>query len=489
MGIIRNDKNAYRRDGWPQLLCSFFGFLLTSASFAGTWEVNPQFTAQEVYSDNIELAPAESAESDFVTELTPAIALRGRGTRYSVDLDYGLQGLIYAEDSGRNVILNLLTGNGQVELVRDHGFVDFTANYGPQNTGTQGIVAFDNISDVDRTNVLSYSVTPNWVQEFRNYAVATAGYTYDALESNNEDDIADSDAHTINANIHNGSHFTTWLWSVDYLERYESDETVDDATRFRNVTGRVDYFFLPHWAVIGALGYDDNRYDTTLDQDTSGVLWGIGAKWAPGRQTSFELIGGERFFGQAFSARAQHTGRRFRLVGSYAEEPTTTRATILQNTIFPVLDPFGQPIIDPTTGQPQQLDVTVPVQTTEVLISKTLNAVLGYTGRFHDFLLGFDHVNRDYQLTEDTEEVSAANAAWTWRFTPRTRSLLSFRWIDEDLRGGDESRYIVVDFALTRQLGRNLEASIGARHLDRNTTGDLTEYDENRAFVMLVKTF
>jgi uncharacterized protein (PEP-CTERM system associated) len=488
MDTIRNDGGkAENLKPSARPLCLFLGLLSAQVAFAAAWEINPQVTVQEVYSDNIELAPDGAEEDDFVTELTPALALEGRGMRYRVNLDYGLQGLIYANDSGRNDINHLLTGDGQLEVFRDHGFVNFGVNYSPQNTSDRGVVALDNINDTDRADVLTYSITPNWVHQFGNFAVANVGYTYDDLISNS-DAIEDSQAHTVTANIHNGSHFSTWRWSLDYLEQHV-DEGFDDTTRFRNVTGRADYFFTPHWAVIGQLGYDDNSFDTLDDDDPTGVLWGVGLKWSPGRQTTFEVIGGDRFYGEAFSATAQHTGRRFRMVANYIEQPTTVRSTFLQTTAFPVLDPFGQPIIDPVTGQPQQLNVLVPVETGEVLITKSLNAVLGYTGRYHDFEVGVDRSELDYQLTGDTEDYLGTNAAWTWRFTPRSRSRLGFQWIDQEFRTGEESEFIVVDFALTRQFGRTLEASIGARYLDRDTTGTIPAYQENRAFLLLVKTF
>jgi uncharacterized protein (PEP-CTERM system associated) len=455
--------------------------------YAAAWEINPQVTVQEVYSDNIELAPEGAEEDDFVTELTPAVALEGRGMRYRVNLDYGLQGLIYANDSSRNRINNLLTGDGQLEVFRDHGFIDFGVNYGPQNVGNVGTVALDNISAVNRANVLAYSVTPNWVHQFGNFAVANVGYTYDEVLSSS-DDLTDSNAHTVTGNIHNGSHFEKWLWSLDYLEQYVNDDAFDDTIRFRNVTGRTDYYFTPHWAAIGQLGYDDDDFNS-VDDDTSGVLWGVGLRWAPRRQTSIEVIGGERFFGRAFSAQAEHTSRRLRMVASYSEEPTTVRTTVLRNTAFPVLDPFGQPIINPVTGQPQQLNVLTPVETGEVVLNKVVNVFAAYTGRQHDFELGFNRYELEYQLTGDTEESMGPNAAWTWRFTPRSRSRLGIQYIDEEFRTGDESQYTIVDLALTRRFGRTLEASIGGRYFNRDSTGAVPEYQENRAFLLLVKTF
>lgn len=487
MDITHNDKNGRIKIlSWRVLLCLPCLFA-SQTVLARDWEFNPQVTMQELYSSNIELASDGAEQHDFVTELTPALAIRGRGARYRANINYALQGLIYEEDSGRNDINHLLTGTGELEFLRDHGFINMGINYSPQNTSNNGIIALDNISVTPRPRILTYNIGPSWRQEFGNFALGSIGYSFDQVITDTAG-LADSTAHTVTGNIHSGPHFTDWNWRLNALEQYVDESDADNVVRFRNVTGRADYYFVPHWAVIGQLGYDDNRF-SSADTDTSGVLWGTGLKWSPARETSFEVIGGERFFGRAFSARAEHTGRRFRFLGSYTEEPTTTRATLLRNTTFALVDAFGQPIIDPNTGQPQTLSAIVPVQTAEVLISRIFDSVFGYTGRFHDFDFRFAHENRDFQSTGDNERVLTATAAWRWRFTPRTSSRIAFSWIDEDLRAQGNGRFAVLDFAITRQFGRGLEATLGGRYLDRVTSGLLPEYDETRAFLMLVKTF
>lgn len=485
MDITHNERRVRYLTQWSKFVC-LSALAVSQAAWAG-WDLYPQVTVQEVYSDNIELAPSGAEQGDFVTELTPAVSVRGRGMRYRTDINYAMQGLIYSDDTGRNDINHLLTGDGQLEWFRDHGFLDFAIDNGPQNIGVNGVTPIDNISVAERPDILNYSITPNWRQEFGNFALGTIGYTYDQVLTSS-DALAESVEHTVRGNLHSGPHYTDWRWSLDALEQYIDDADADEVIRFRNVTGRGDYYLNPHWAVIGQLGYDDNRFGD-FGNDEDGVLWGVGLHWSPSRQTAFEVIGGDRFYGRAFSASAEHTGRRFRMLANYAETPTTARAVLLRNTTFAVVDAFGQPVVNPATGQPQTLDVAVPVQTAEVLISRLFDSAIAYTGRYHDFEVGVAHEDRDYQATGDTEEVLTARAAWVWRFTPRTRSRIAFRWTDETDRVNNDSQFGVLDFALTRTFGRTLEASLGGRYLNRDTTGTLPEYDETRAFLQLVKTF
>jgi uncharacterized protein (PEP-CTERM system associated) len=465
-------------------VCSL-SYVWSSGVLAGAWEFNPQITVQEVFSDNIELAPSGAEDSDFVTELTPTLNVEGRDTRYTLDLNYALQGLIYAGDSDRNNLNHLLGGATTVELIRDHGFLDATANYGPRNISSTGVIGVDNISVTDQVNIFDYAITPRWTQPFRNYAVANLSYTHDQVLSSS-DELADTTGDTIRANVHSSNHFTTWLWSVEHFEQYIDTEGDPTTIRFRNSRGRLDYLFTPHWGVIGQLGYDDNDFDAA--DEPNGILWGVGMRWMPSRRTSMEVIGGERFFGRTFSASAVHTGRRFRLRGAYTEEPTVTRYSLLDSVIFPTLDPFGQPIVSPIVT-PGDLSLTTPNQVSEVLVTKALTLAAEYIGNYHDFEVGVGHDDRDYQFTGDTEEVMSVDGTWTWRFTPRTRSALRLRYVDEEFRDASESQYYLVDFVLTRNIGRTLEASLGARHLTRDGEGAVDEYDENRVFLLLVKYF
>jgi uncharacterized protein (PEP-CTERM system associated) len=485
MDITHNDKRARYLTQWSKWLC-LPAMAVAQGAWAG-WDLFPQVTVQEVYTDNVELADEGLEQGDFVTELTPRVTVRGRGMRYRADLNYALQGLIYADDSGRNDINHLITGEGQLEWFRDHGFLDVAVDRGPQNIGINGVVPIDNISVASRPDVFNYSITPNWRQQFGNFALGTIGYTWDQVLVNS-DALAESQQHTVRGSLESGPHYTAFGWRFDALEQYLDDEDADDIIRFRNVTGRVDYHLTPHWSVIGQLGYDDNRFGD-LGSDGEGVLWGGGLRWSPSRRTAFEFIGGERYFGHTYSASAEHTGRRWRMIANYAETPTTARTVLLRNTTFAVRDAFGQPVIDPTTGQPQLLDVAVPVQTAEVLISRLFDSTIGYIGRYHDFEVGFTHEDRDYDITGDTEEVMAATIEWRWRFTPRTSSRLAFSWTDESNRADDESRFGVIDFGITRRFGRTVEATLGGRYLNRDTTGVLPEYDESRAFLLLVKRF
>lgn len=490
MGITNNEKRLLTR--W-ELICMIGGVSLAGPAFAEGWRFTPQVTAQEVFTDNVELDPQGSEQSDFVTELTPAVTAEGHFSRFRADLDLALQNLIYYDDSARNKILPLASGTALAEIVRDHGFVDFSFGYSPQNVSSRQGVALDNINASDRLQILRYSISPRWTHTYRNYAIGTVGYRYGEVISGDSAVFADSTSNSIFANLHNGNHFSRFFWDVNFNDDRIEEDGATDETRFREFRGRGDYFFTTHWAVIGELGYEDNSFGSDNDE-FSGPLYATGLKWSPSRLTSMELIRGDRFFGSYWQARASHTGRRVRLGLSYTEEPELSRQRIVDSVVFPVLDAFGQPIISPITGQPENLLIALPDQrVSEVLLSRNLSANAAYTGREHFFEVGFRREVRDIQnsaLGNDFgDEVFGTTGAWEWRFTPRSRTRVAMEYIDEEFRDGSSGQFYIFDLAYTRRFGRYTDATIGARHFERVAEGALQEFEENRIFASLFTSF
>ena len=69
--------------------------LSMSPLYAADWTVVPSIGASEMYSDNIFLSPAPYQLSDFVTTITPGIAVTGTGERLKASLNYSLQDINY----------------------------------------------------------------------------------------------------------------------------------------------------------------------------------------------------------------------------------------------------------------------------------------------------------------------------------------------------------------------------------------------------------
>jgi uncharacterized protein (PEP-CTERM system associated) len=488
MEIIKNKLCLNGKTRW--LCVAVPGLLFSGVSVAENWQIKPQLTVRELYSDNQRLATPDFEEGGFITEVSPALSIYNTSRRLPIRLDYQFQNVFFPDlnDYEDIHLLNLTT---KAEAVREQGFIDFGLNYSPRNVDANGRNPRDNLNLIrDRARVLNYHISPYWLQPIGNRAIAEFHYGFDDLISDNANLIQDSHRHEGLFKLRNGSHYSDrLLWDLDFDEQ-RIDQTNIPEVRLRYYLAHTQYQFVPHWGFITELGYDDNDVGASGGPSLSGVRWGVGFHWEPLKHTSLELVGGERYFGESFRAAVTHLGSHFRFNLGYAETPTTFRDIILQQQLFTVTDPFtGLPVINPATGQPVNLLQNVPTAVSDILVSRALTVALGYRGRHNDFLVQFQNTDRDYQRVGNTENTRLVSGTWTHNFSPRTKSTLVLEWYTQDLLGGRKDQDYFVDFLIGRKLTPTFELSLGARHFFRDSNIAIDEYSENRVMAMIVKTW
>jgi uncharacterized protein (PEP-CTERM system associated) len=453
-------------------------------AIGGEWNLVPSITVQETYTDNVRLAVPGSGEGEFVTDLSPGISLRGRSARIrNFAADYQLQKLLYAGDAGLNNTNHLASLEATGELFRQHLFVDVSSRYRPQNVSSFGGNAIDNISvTTDRVDTLTYRVSPYWSQRFTNIAEAELRYTFDEAISSGGGETSRSNEYRLN--VKNGSRFARINWLVDASER-NIDSDSGGETIFRNVRGRVHYLASRHWGMIGQGGYDENEVGDTV----SGVLWGVGASWSPNARTYLEGVIGERFFGRTVEFNFRYRNRRIEWIGDYTEEPTTTRDTLFEQEVFALADAFGNPILNPTTGQPVLLAVNQPRQTTAVILHKRFKSTLRYIRSRDRVDLNVADSKSTFDSSGDEENHRSAELAWSHDLGPHTTSRIAVSWNQSVQGSRRDDQYVRVDVGLTRVFGRELEGTVGARWSERESNIDTADYRESRLFAALTRRF
>lgn len=451
----------------------------------------PSITAQELYTDNVRLAPPGLEQSDFVSEIDPTLRLIGNTRRLKLDFWYQMQNLIYADHSNLNKTNHLLQLGSTAELIKDHGFLDFTVHRRPQNISNTGRVAFDNVSaSSNLSTTTTVSVSPYWKQRFGSFASAMARYTFDTVQSGSSSGFANSDRNMVNADVASGERFNRLKWELAYRRQDVSfNQAHARSSVLENEQGQLKYLITRHIALLGTLGYDNNSYSSAPGTAVSGIMWNVGAQWEPTHNTSIEGTVGERYFGTTYSFDLMHKTRLTDWVASYSEEPTTTRTTLLEQVLFPVVDAFGNPVFDPITGTPIELSGTIPTQTIQTVINKKFDTSFRVHLPHHTLQLGLTDIRRDYQVTGASETVVTTSARWTWLLGHRTHVNTTFRWIQNDLRIAGQDQYYLAQIALTRNLARTLVATAGYRYLQRNSNRTGGDYRENRVYITVSKTF
>ncbi|KRT57830.1 outer membrane beta-barrel protein, partial [endosymbiont of Ridgeia piscesae] len=105
------------------VLCGFSALFAENA-LGLNWDVNPALSVRGSYTDNIALTPSDQAESDFIVEVIPELAVSGLGRALSLDLNYRAQLLKYMDHSDSDTVRHQLLADGTAMLVEDLFYID-----------------------------------------------------------------------------------------------------------------------------------------------------------------------------------------------------------------------------------------------------------------------------------------------------------------------------------------------------------------------------
>lgn len=456
--------------------------LIVMESHAINWQFEPTVSVSETYSDNINLADDGLEDDDFVTSVSPGITITTDTKYHTSTTNYVLQKIKYL-NIDKTETFNSLNSDGELELIQDHFFTEYTVRNGQQNVSNIGALATDNLSrNNNRQNVLSYDVYPKWKQRFGVYAFLEAGFRFNEIISENNN----STSETVTIRLDHGTLFNRILWDLEF-----SDETIENdfgnQTIFRNIAGNVRYLVTRKFALTSQLGYDDNEFQSS--DNISGLFWNAGVEWNPSRRTSFSAAVGERFFGTDYKLNISYLMKRARLQLKFDQTPETTRNNLLRQQVFNLEDIFGEVIIDPETGLPADIDVLVPQQTNEVLINKKFSLLATYDYKKTYISMEFYANQREFQLTGDTEDTYGTRAEWRWRLSPTLNTNTRFEFYSQDTRQGSTSDQVRLNFRVSKNLTRDIYINGGFGHSIRDVDAGGGSYKETRAFVGLTKDF
>jgi uncharacterized protein (PEP-CTERM system associated) len=462
------------------------------------WTFMPYLSIGETYTDNVSLAPPGFEQGDFVTELSPGLSFSRQARRYNVDVDYLLQNFIYAEDGSRNANFNVFRGIAQAELLRDQLFLDVNADSAPRNVLNNRRIGLDNIAITqNRSETLTYKVNPYWDQELGKFSTLGLSYALDKLEfasdlQSQSDSLKNSEGNTYLVTLESGRLFSRFLWDVHY-RRQTINYVSAIENRFETYGGRLQYLLTRTWAVQIGGGKENDSFQTTHGNNTRGTYWTIGTTWNPSRRTSLHAVYGERFFGSTGFLELRHELKRFEWIASYARDLVLARNHLLsEQRAFPTIDVFGKPILNPITQPavaPFFNNFTAPTQTPEVYLLDRVESFLRYRSNRHLLQFGIFDEQRKFQATGQNESILGGYASWEWTVGPYTISALRLGLATNNLRDGRVFDYKTVDLAVTWKLAPKLEARLGYGFLQRSADNSADSYDDNRAFVSLLKSF
>ena len=459
--------------------------LPSTALVAGTWDVVPRVSINQIYSDNINLAPKGDEDSEWVTRLDAGVGLLREGPRTRARIGYNLVGLAYWEDSDENDVFHQLDANGRAIFVPERLFVEAAASY-DQRLRTRDGRTGDLVNlGVDRTDVFRFQVTPVYVQQFEDWATGELRYTYDRVDYAEPDARdTDSERNRVLARLDSGPVFSTFGWSFSF-DWSETDFDDGSSVTFQTAEALGRWNVTERFSLFGAVGDERN----TFEQDPrrarpDDTFWRAGGTFEPASRTLVEGFFGERFFGTTYGGALRHRIRDGNLFADYNEELRTAN----EINVAPIRDADGELIFDGETGRPI---FELPDVRSGVFLSKRLSA--GLTLRRPKTRIGlraYDE-SREYEVTDRSERAKGVIGDISWRVQPRTEIFLFARFEEttfEDQRDRKD-KLLTSRIGVSRDLGQNMAATLEYGYRERDSTESFRDYTENRLTATLTKTF
>lgn len=502
---------GYAWRGFPLALAMTVG---GQAASAGEWRLNTYLDFAEVYTDNVSLAPAGAEEGEFITQIRPGVSLNGQSGRAKLDLSYRLQNLIYGHDVTRNDSNHQLLAKGNLEVAKEWLFVDARSSISQQIVDADRSVPLDNFNVGNRADVITYGVSPYLKLRLGSYVAGEMRYAIDRVE-NQSNALSDLETTQYMANLNNGPSFNRLTWGMKFSRNEMNRESGPDSLR-ENGVAVARYRVHQTFNALARGGYENNDIVTTRSIE-NGSYWSVGGEWLPSRHFTLSATAGENNWdadvylrptvrtqlhvgyqdlevglnpGGVWTADFSHSTRRSTWRLGYFEESTSTQTLQLTDQqFFLVVDPNGNLVIDPRTGFPVVIVNNIFALTDEEFIRRRFQGSVTWKSGKSDFVLGAYNEQREFEISNNSEDVLGANASWIWRLKPRTQSILGGGWQHRNPAGthdADQTWYASLGF--NRTISQDVNSSLEFRHTERDGASG-NDYNENRLTLQLNMRF
>lgn len=372
--------------------------LFYSAS-AADWKTSANISAGAVFTDNVDLV-SNGKESDLTPTLTPSISLHGKGARASIDLTAAAE--INGQGGSNDSINPRLQADAKAELWERTAFIDFNATATQNSIEPLSVTGSGNLNNRgNKTTTYSYKISPYLKSRFKGLADMELRYTYNGL-NHSQGSVGDTTSETVNLSIASGPDFRLFSWGVNASNR-ATDNDQGQVSELSTVDFNLGYQFNRHWRVTGSIGTESNDFAST-SSNRDGSRWDLGGVWTPNPRTVFDFGYGNRFFGNTKRFSFTHTGKRSSITASYSQELTDSSTQLSDQVVFQLVDVFGQPIIDPVTGDPFLLSQNISTINNSSFVSDQLSVNYSLKGRRTTLSLNGNLSEQTYQ--DSNREVS-----------------------------------------------------------------------------------
>ncbi len=496
------------------LLCWLFPALGT----AGDWKFTPGIKLSERYTDNVNLAGSGAEQSEWLTEINPHFSIHRNGARLKVDVDYSLQGVIYADGTSSNKLRNSLNGRASAELAEDWFFLDASARVSHvQNSLANGVGLGDSVGITNTTSVGAFSLSPYLKHRFGSFATVEARVSQDGVFIGNSG-VSDTASTRYSLSANSGIQWHPLSWNAAYSKSDNNNSSTTDTSSER-ATLNARYQLHKKYGLLAQASVEKNDYTGVTAGVRDYSYYGVGAFYTPSRYFSMDVLynhsdngnflsgsvtlnptlrtkidatAGQRAYGRSYSLGFTHRTRKSNWSLRYQDELTTSQRQFQEyigsllyydcTTTGPELYQPGVPPSDPDNCSLKVAHLVDSTLVDHTYLSKNLVGSVNYTQRRNTWTLSVYKNRREFlsgAAIGTSDDVTGAQASWSLRTSPLTTFTLTagMSQAEESVTGRSDELWNVALVA-TRKFQPKLSGSVEVRHQERESNlagGDYTE--------------
>jgi uncharacterized protein (PEP-CTERM system associated) len=494
--------------------------LVSTATWAGDWKFASGVTFSERYSDNVNLDVAGSEQAEWVTEISPRISVRRDGARIKANLDYSLQGLLYANGVGSNKINHNLNGRASTELVEEWFFLDATARMSQElNSLSGGTNVGGPVGIANTTSVGAYSLSPYLKHRFGSFATVEAKLSRDGVFIG-DSTLSDSASTRYTFSAVSGNYFFPLSWGANYSKSDTSNSgATDSGSEQASVNAR--YSLSRQFGLLANASMEKNDFTGVSAAARDYSSYGLGMFYTPSRRISMDALynhsdsgnfvsgsvtlnptlrttvkasSSKRAFGRSYSLSLAHRTRQSNWNLSYSDDLTTSQQQYLNYSgviyayLCPVSHtieflPYGVAPSDPGSCiRFNQYGSPSLAQINQTYVSKNLVGVVGYSLRRNTWLLSVFDTRREFQgLTGGSDTTRGLQASWSLKPAAHTTFTLTGGMSHVESIGTPNRQDDLWNIALvaTHQFQPKVSGSLEARHQERKSSLAGSDFTEN----------
>ncbi|WP_300758934.1 TIGR03016 family PEP-CTERM system-associated outer membrane protein [Janthinobacterium sp.] len=484
--------------GAPGLALALLIALPVPAS-AVDWLAVPSLRLRESYTDNALLAPPGQAQSDFITEIAPAIGLIGTGPRLQVHLDASWRQFRYqhrpASDSQE------LQASANAELLKDWFHLDSAASISEHSISPFGAQVINGLPPPQNAStVRTVTISPYLRHRFSSLGTAELRYTRNTVSSGGG--LLSMHSDEVQLLLNGAPRGAGWSWNASYDARRTQDSKLAPQRMERSSVG-LRYPFNSRWSATASAGQEKEGYadSSSSGKDPQGRFWSLGGVWTPSPRTSVAFSTGRRFFGKTYSLDAAFRQRHTSWSAQYSEDITTMPAQFLRlgnQDAASLLDQLWTGLVPDARERRLRIDAflryagglgsqgAINYFSHRYFLQKQLTLSMARATSKSTLVFGLNAVDRTAQTSsgidsgllpdldfgsEDRTRQVGSNLGWTWQASPRSSVSANAGYSTiRSLSVPRRDNNFTLTSAVSRTIKPKMTASIELRHTRHSST-------------------